>query len=229
MYSKKLFAKSMGASISILVIIVLVILSSGTAYALPVAGVGGFTIQADKITASDQILYPGVEDTSEQKAYPVAVVEQKNTRITNMVLTKQLPVDEVPLLEGNARIVISSKKDKVRIDEQILKASSIQAENATFGGQMIDDHPKGYDDSFAIRNGPNVQAKGKIVNVSGSQPAVVLKDAKIQAHYLATSQISLPGLQIDAQYDPDGDGTYEHKVTGDDGSKDNSSDSGNDS
>lgn len=223
----------MGASFAILAIVVMVIISSGTAYALPVAGVGGFTIKADKITATDQMLYPGVEDTSEKKAYPVAVVEQKNTRIVNMVLIKQLPVDEVPLLNGNARIVISSKKDKVRIDEQILKASNIQAENATFGGQLIDDHPKGYKDSFGIRNGPEVQAQGKMVNISGSQPAVVLKDAKIQAHYLATSQISLPGLQIDVQYDPDGDGNYEHKATGTDvegnDNSSSSSKSGNDS
>lgn len=214
MYDKKLFAKSMGASFSVLAVIALIIISSGTAYALPLAGVGGFTIKADKITASDQILYPGVDDTSKQKAYPVAVVEQKNTRIKNLVLIKKLPIDKVPMLNGNARIVISSDKGTVQTDKQILKASHIQARNATFGGQMIDDKPSGYEDSFAIRNGPEVQANGKIVNVSGSQPAVVLKDAKIQAHYLATSQISLPGLGIDVQYDPDGDGTYQHKATG---------------
>ena len=209
MYEKLTFAKGTAASIGVVALIGLLIMASGTAYAVPLAGIGGFTIEADKVTSEEVIIYPGVDDTSERSAYPMAVVEQKNVRIEGLRQIKELDVGSMPGLSGKARIVITSD-ETVTADEQVLKASKIEAESATFNGQVIDEHDS--DDptrKFDISSG---SFEGRTVDVSKDGPAQTLKNVEIQAHYLASNQISLPGMELSVQYDSNGDGTYETKM-----------------
>lgn len=229
MYEKITFVKGTAASIGVVALIGLLVMATGTAYAVPLAGVGGFTIKADKVTAESVVIYPGVDDTSERSAYPMAVVEQKNVKIEGLRQIKTLDVGSMPGLSGQARLVITSD-ETVTADEQVLKFSKLEAEKATFNGQVIDEHNS--DDptrKFDITTG---SFDGRTVDVSKDGPAQVLTGVEIQAHYLASNQISLPGMQFSVQYDSDGDGTYETKMGstadgGDDGG--NESDGGNDS
>lgn len=209
MYEKLTFAKGTAASIGVVALIGLLIMASGTAYAVPLAGIGGFTIEADKVTSESVVIYPGVDDTSERSAYPMAVVEQKNVKIEGLRQYKKLPVDSMPGLSGNARILITSD-ETVTADEQVLKVSNIQAEKATFNGQVIDESNS--DDpsrKFSIGSG---EFEGRTVSISKDGPAQKLTNVKIQAHYLASNQISLPGMQLAVQYDSNGDGDYETTV-----------------
>lgn len=209
MYQKLTFAKGTAASIGVVALIGLLIMASGTAYAVPIAGVGGFTIEADRVTAEEVVIYPGVDDTSERSAYPMAVVEQRNVKIWGLRQTKELDVSSMPGLDGQARLVITSD-EVVEADEQVLKFSNLQAEQATFEGQVIDESNS--DDptqEFEINSG---EFDGRTVDVSKDGPAQDLRNVEIQAHYLASNQISLPGMQFAVEYDGDDDGDYETSI-----------------
>ncbi|MFC6960563.1 DUF6230 family protein [Halocatena marina] len=153
MYNKRTFGKGMGASFAVLAAIGLLVLSTGTAYAVPLAGIGGFTIQADQLTAESALIYPGADDTSSEDAYPMAVVEQKGVTIKGMKLMKEINVASMPGLNGNARIVMTSNGD-VTADQQMVKISDLKADKATFNQQVIDesnsDNPS---ESFGIWSG----------------------------------------------------------------------------
>jgi hypothetical protein len=213
MYNKHTLGKSLGASFAVLVVIALLVMSSGVAYAVPLAGIGGFTIQADKLTAESAMIYPGVDDTSNQEAYPMAVVEQKNVTIEGLRLIKPLDVSSIPGLSGNARIVLTAN-GTVTADQQMVKITNLKAETATFNQQVIDesnsDNPSR---AFGLWMGDasksqNKLQNGRIVDLSSDGPAQKLVNTEIQAHYLASSSISLPGLGLQVQYDSDGDGNY---------------------
>lgn len=213
MYNKRTFGKGMGASFAVLAAIALLVMSTGTAYAVPLAGIGGFTIQADSLSAESAIIYPGADDTSNQDAYPMAVIEQKNVKIDGLKLMKEINVNKMPGLNGNARIVMTAE-DTVTADQQMVKVSNLNAETATFNQQVIDESNS--DDpskSFGIWSGDASEnqdklEEGRIVDTSSDGPAQELENANITAHYLASSSISLPGLGLEVQYDDDGDGQY---------------------
>lgn len=210
MYNKRTFGKGLGASFVVLIVVTLVVFST-SAYAVPLAGIGGFTIKADELTAESAFIYPGVDDTSNQAAYPMAVVEQKDVKIENLRLLKTFDVSNVPGLSGNARVVITAS-DTVTVDQQMIKVSNIQAETATFNQQVIDESNS--DDpanQFGIWSGNAAEEKvqdGRIVDLNNEGPAQRLTNTTITAHYLASSSISIPGMSLEVQYDEDGDGQY---------------------
>ncbi len=213
MYDKRTFGKGMGVSFAILTVIVLLVVSTGTAYAVPLAGIGGFTFQFDKLTAESAVIYSSVDDTSTQDAYPMVVVEQENVEIEGLELIKELNVDSLPGLSGDARILITAN-DTVTADQQIVKISQLNAENATFNQQVIDEsNANDPSKSFGIWTGDTAENQdklqnGRIVDLNSDGPAQTLEDTEIRAHYLASSSISLPGLSLEVQYDDDGDGQY---------------------
>jgi hypothetical protein len=213
MYNKRTFGKSMGASVAVLTIIALLVMSSGVAYAVPLAGVGGFTIQVDKLTADSAIIYPGADDTSTQDKYPMGIVEMKDVKINGLRLMKTIDVSSIPGLNGDARIVMTAD-GTVTAEQQVVKITHLQAETAVFNQQVIDEsNSNDPSRSFGIWMGDasekqNKLFNGRIVNLNSDGPAQKLVNAKIQAHYLASSSISLPGLNLEVQYDEDGDGNY---------------------
>lgn len=213
MYDKLTFGKSLGASFGVLAVIVLVVLSTSTAFAVPLAGVGGFQVTADKITADSMVIYPGVADTSNQDAYPMAVIEQKNVRISGMKLMKELSVDSVPGLSGDARFVMTTE-GTVKAEEQMIKVSQFGADTGTFNQQVIDetnsDNPSR---AFGIWSGDAAENEdkiedGRIIDIKNDGKAQILENAKINVHYLASNKLIAPGLGVKLQYDSDGDGNY---------------------
>ncbi|RXK46278.1 hypothetical protein [Halorientalis pallida] len=161
MYDKSILAKSTGASLGVVAIVGLLFLSTGTAFATPVAGIGGFTIEANSITGDNLILYPGTseaENTSNinpnastqgpgyQDQYPVGIVELTNTEIDGLELTKVFnlskyskPTAAAPaLIPGQARIKIrSDAPENVTTNSIIIKTPQIAADKAKFSGLEI--------------------------------------------------------------------------------------------
>lgn len=210
MYRKKLLAGGSALSFGVVALIALLVLHTGTAYAVPLAGVGGFTIQADEIRGHGAHIYVGADDTSEREAVPMSVTELQRSEIDGLELVKTLNVASIPGLSGNARIVISGT-DTVTTGNQVLKATSIRADQATLRGQVIDESPAADpSEQFSIDAG-RTPSEGQTVDpgADGDQPGLVLENATIDAHYLATNRITIPGQSITIEYDPDGDGTYE--------------------
>jgi hypothetical protein len=162
MYDKSILAKSTGASLGVVAIVGLLFLSTGTAFATPVAGIGGFSIEANSITGDNLVLYPGTSQAENstdvnpdaqnedgapdyRDQYPVGIVELTNTNIDGLELTKVFELGEYsrvtsgadPIIPGNARIKIRSTGPNVTTNSIIIKTPQIAANEATFSGLQI--------------------------------------------------------------------------------------------
>ncbi|ELY95522.1 DUF6230 family protein [Natrialba taiwanensis] len=200
MYNKKRLLTGTGASFLAVAFVALIVLSSGTAYAAPLAA-GGFTIEADEIRSDEFLLYPGVGESSEAQATPVVVVEQRGVEIDGLVLTKEQSVDNLPGIDGTIEISFTTD-ETVEADEQYIKLTGLSAEEATFNGQVINDQ---YSDDpnqqFQQAAGENAEPEeGLLTDVSGDAPGMVQEDVEIEMVYLASNEISLPGLDVDVEY-----------------------------
>lgn len=213
MYDSSTFAKGTGVSLAVVAVIGLVVATSGTAYAASLAGVGGFTIEADEIRGYGAVIYVGADDTSEREAIPMAVTELQRTEIDGLRLTKDVPVDQLPGVSGNARMVITGNGTSTT-GQQIMKASSIRADEAVLRRQIIDETPSEDPRRKFNINARGEEVQGLTVNIDeqSDAPGLVLREPSINAHYLATNKITIPGQHISLQYDPDGDGEYEERI-----------------
>jgi hypothetical protein len=216
MYDKKVLAKGTAVSFGVVALVAMLIVSSGMAFAAPISGIGGFTIEADELRGNDLYLYPGISDTSERSGVPVATAEFSSVEIDGLELTKEL--EKVPAIGGNARIVITST-DTVTADSLLVKQTKLSASSSTFNGLLIDEENAKYSDSFKqVAPSTAKQRKEGVDGVTGSpktldlskasNPGIVLKDVTIRAHYQAVNEISIPGLTLAAEYDANGDGDY---------------------
>jgi hypothetical protein len=229
MYNRRILAAGLAASIGALALIGVLLAASGVAYAVPLAGIGGFTLEAEEIRGEGMFIYPGVEETSETDAQPVVVNELQSAEIEGLVLTKEIDASAIPGLDGTARIVISQNDNQtVETSETMLKFSHLGARESAFSGQVVReynaDDPR---DSFSLA-APGEPVSGKTVNITGQEPGLVLKNVEIQAHYMAVESISIPDLDMEFHYDEDGstdDGSDSGEPT-DNGSDESGSDDG---
>jgi hypothetical protein len=218
MYDKKVLAKGTAASFGVVALVAMLIVSSGMAFAAPISGIGGFTIKADELRGDNLFLYPGVSDTSQRNATPVAVAEFSSVEIDGLQLIKEFETGDLPILSGNARIVITST-DTVTADSLLVKQVKLTASSSTFNGLLIDEQPSSDLSQKFQQIAPSTEAQRTrgadrltdpiSINLSDqSNPGLVLQNATITATYQATNQISIPGLTLAAEYDANGDGDY---------------------
>ena len=198
MYNRKRISRASGVAIAIWAFLGLLIMSTGVAYALPLAGVGGFTITAEEVTADNLLLYPGVGDTSERDAYPQTIAELQGTTLRDLTASKTIGLGPTPGLSGKFRVSIVSEGESVGSDV-LLKSSALQSSSAEFDDfaleEMAASDPRG---RFEIESNGPVTLGG-----TGQYPV------RIRAHYLAINSISTPNLGLSVCYDPDDDDTYE--------------------
>ncbi|WP_136717735.1 DUF6230 family protein [Halorientalis salina] len=212
MYDTNILAKSTGASLGVVALVGVLFLSTGTAFAMPVAGIGGFQIQADSIEGDDLLLYPGLADGSNQDDYPHSIVELRNNEIENLRLTKTFDLDEyTDSMDGRARLVIESG-GTVEIERLLLKTPELGADEATFNGLEISESDSDdLEESFSIRAPSDPDDTRQIDLNGGENPGLEMTNADIRATYLATDEITLPDLELKFQLDTDGDGDYEYE------------------
>lgn len=223
MYDKRILAKSTGASLGVVAVVGMLFLSTGTAFAMPVSGIGGFIIQADEIRGNDMVMYPGQGDAENHENYPQAVVELSGTEIDNMRLIKVFHLSEYGL-SGNARLVISAGDENHSVSSEalLMKTPALSAESATFSGMVIDEEhvPDDEKDEESLRRMITLRAPAEPTEEElpggartidldgGSNPGLTMQNARIRATYLATNEITLPNLGLEVQYDANGDGDY---------------------
>ncbi|WP_169302402.1 PKD domain-containing protein [Halorientalis salina] len=199
MYNRKRVARGAGTAIAVWALLGLFIVSTGVAYALPLAGVGGFTITADEVQADNLLLYPGVGDTSERDAYPQTIAELEGTTITDLTASKTIGLDSTPGLSGKFRVSIVSQGESDG-SALLLKSSALQSSSAEFTNfsieEMASDDPRG---RFELESNGPVTLGG-----TGQYPV------RIRAHYVALNSVSTPNLGLRVCYDPDNDDEYEY-------------------
>jgi len=213
MYDKGLFAKSTGASLGVLAVVGMLFLSTGTAFATPIAGIGGFVINADGIEGDDLILYPGSSDAENAIVYPQAVVELSAVEIEGLELVKVFDLDQYGL-SGNARLVITAGDagQNATASSLYLRTPQLSADTAKFSGLTVDEsNTNAIDQIITLRapNTPGVTTR-EISLSGGSNPGLQLHNPSIRSVYLATNEITLPNLGLEVQFDPDNDGNYEY-------------------
>lgn len=193
MYKTVTFAKTFGAGLGLMLLVAAVGVYGGLAYAVPVSGVGGFTVTADSIEGEDAVVYPQVGETSEQSERSMSVVELKSATIENLRITKTVTFPGM----GERQVVITAS-DTVKTDSLLLKSSSIQAEDSTLTGLQLDENPnsKASEEFVISAGGADDAQSGKTVNISGENPGLFVETTELQTHYLVTNQISIPGLSV---------------------------------
>jgi hypothetical protein len=201
MYNKKRLAVGTSASLLVVMLVALIVVSSGTAYAAPLAGAGGFTVEADELRSDEFLLYPGAGE-SDEGTTPVVVVEQRDVEIDGLVLTREQSVDALPGLDGSMVIEFTSD-DTVEANEQYIKLTGLESEEADFDGQVINaqqsDDPN---EQFQMSSGENAEPEdGQLTDIDGESPGMVQEDVEIDMVYLASDEISLPGLDVNVYYD----------------------------
>lgn len=192
MYDRTRIARGVGTAVAVWALVGLLVMSTGVAFALPLAGIGGFNVSATEITADRLTLYPGSADTSNTSRYPQAVVELKNVDAQNLQLVKHFNLDYYGL-SGNARLVIWSR-GATDGGAMLLKSSVVSANGASFTDFGIDES-----------NTSDVSTRLEVT----SQNEVDLDDPELRTHYLATNQIQVPDLRLAVCYDPDNDDAWE--------------------
>lgn len=180
MYNWKRFSLSISGSIAALCFIIGILWNGGIAFAVPVAGVGGFTITADEIQMNNYKMLPSAGETSEKPLVPQARVSL-DAAIKNMKLTKDL---DAPFI-GNVRIFIQST-GTVKATNMILDMTKM-ASDTQFSKLTI-----------AEKNSDNPTKKFML-----SSPDAVLKNPKIIAHYLFANTISIPDMQFHLDINPE--------------------------
>ncbi|MFD1587794.1 PKD domain-containing protein [Halorientalis brevis] len=173
-------------------------MSTGVAYALPLAGVGGFTITADSVSADNLVLYPNVGDTSEREAFPQTIAELQGTTLKDLTASKTIDLDSTPALTGKFRVSLVTE-GRSEGGAVLLKSTALQSSSAQFNDFAIKEMESS--DTFGQFG---IESKGPItLNGSGQYPV------RIRAHYLAINTISTPNLRLSVCYDPDDDDAYE--------------------
>ncbi|WP_246986488.1 DUF6230 family protein [Halorientalis marina] len=231
MYDKSILAKSTGASLGVVAIVGMLFLSTGTAFALPISGIGGFTISATEIEGENLKLYPAgaqdrPNDASNASQYPQGVVELTDTTITDLRLTKEFDLGEFtgfPDSAGNARLVITAGNNgtKVSTNNILLKTPKLGAQSATFNGLTINEqNSNNIRETFTITASTDPSAAPNEYGATrqsldlnaNSGPGLILEQPNIRATYLTTSQITLPDLALEIQWDTNDNGQYTDRV-----------------
>ncbi|MFD1587796.1 DUF6230 family protein [Halorientalis brevis] len=218
MYDKSILAKSTGASLGVVAVVGMLFLSTGTAFAAPISGIGGFVIEADTITGDDFILYPGAGDAENTSQYPQGIVELNAVTIDNLKLIKRFNLNQYNVADANARLVITAGggSSNVTSGQLLLKTPELSADKAQFSGLEIDeenanDSQAGLHNVLTLRapaNATEASVTRQVNLTGGSNPALLLEGAQIRATYLATNTITLPDLGLEVQLDTNNNGNY---------------------
>lgn len=146
---------------------------SGVGYAMPIAGVGDFTIKFDKLEGTGYNFYPKFGETSSASGVPQGTNEISKAVITGLELTKEFKV-------GGNTIKVGITSDKpVHVTGLIQDASLVQA-NASFSNiEMAEHNTKDWTKQF-----------------SQTANTITLKDANIKTHYLFQKTITMDGMRL---------------------------------
>lgn len=197
MYDRKRLVGGTGVSFLAVALVGMIVLSSGTAYAAPLASSNGFTVEADEIRADEFLLYPSSGEDSGGST-PVVVVEQRDVAIEGLRLTRE---QDVPMMDGTMEISFTAE-ETVTADQQYIKMTGLDAKKSTFNGQVINAQPsQNPERQFQQAAGANADPEdGYLTDIEGGEPGMVQKDVTIEMAYLASNEISLPGLNVDVEY-----------------------------
>jgi hypothetical protein len=177
--------------------LVMVLVMAGTTYAVPLGGIGGFSVIADEITADSAALYPGYGQTKTQEKANVIIVELRGVEITGLTLTKSLDTSSVPGISGDSEVVLDSKKP-VSADQLVLKTTGITADRGRLNNAVITEQTSSNpSDSFLVSAGSaSGSYEGQITSIDNNRQAAKLTNVELSGHYIAAGALTIPDLTL---------------------------------
>ncbi|MRG86285.1 DUF6230 family protein [Salinibacillus xinjiangensis] len=175
--NKKVFFTAFGSGILALGILLMSIGLSGVAYAVPIAGVGDFYVEFDRLEGTGYEFYPKLGETSAADSAPQGTNLIDELTIENLKLYKDFDIGD-----GWIRVKITASKP-VQIEGLQHDAGMIQA-NASFQDLVLEEN-----------NSDNWQEQFQQTSSS-----IVLKDAKLKTHYLFQEKMNMNGMKLTVDY-----------------------------
>ncbi|ABG05374.1 hypothetical protein Rxyl_2447 [Rubrobacter xylanophilus DSM 9941] len=187
-YSRKRFLVAFGGALGALGAILVALYMGGVALAVPLGGIGGFRIQADRVELQGFSLTPRVGDNSEREVSPAVRNQARTATIYGLVVSKRIPIPEaVPGAGGRTFVVeLSGNEQPVEIQGLIQDATYLQAGSFSASGLELDEAPPSKRESWE-------QSFYQLA------PEVVLTDLDSMNNYQFANSISIPGLRINVR------------------------------
>ncbi|MDI9481275.1 MAG: hypothetical protein WAO57_02315 [Syntrophomonadaceae bacterium] len=221
--NRKLFKRSAGISLVALVALITLLVATGTVFAAaPIAGVGGFVIEAGTINGSDFELIPALTSTNTgdahavsqtsipndyQTVYPAAQVWLGDVSIDGLNLWKNISLEAIAHLFDIPNVsyvqVIIEAADGVAGENLTMNATDIAADNATFGNMVMmenlpTEHPNKL--TFMQTSAQTTDVFGDEINtgvqIGMSADTMVMTNGIINTHYMAAEHMSIPGMTL---------------------------------
>lgn len=179
--SRRRFASAFLGSLVLTSVMVGAISTGGVAVAVPMGGVGGFTVTFDQLQGTGMELYPTVANTSECEKYPSLVTTVDEGTITNLKLYKDM---EVPGTGDTMRVVMAS--DDVSYTGLKQRFTYLNGDHKFKSGQTITQNPSGdIENQFSL-----------------SADRIVIEDAQINAQSQFVRTITLRDLEVYVKLNP---------------------------
>ncbi|RLQ91098.1 DUF6230 family protein [Falsibacillus albus] len=171
--NKKVFWTSFISGIMLLAVLLVSIGLSGVAYAVPLAGVGDFYVEFDKLEGTGYTFYPKMGETSSEASAPEGTNLIDKLTITNLKLYKDFKVGDQWI-----RVKITASKP-VQITGLQQDASLIQA-NAQFSDLVLKEN---YSNDWTKQ-------------FKQTSSKITLGSAKLKTHYLFQKTINMNGMKL---------------------------------
>lgn len=157
---------------------------TGTGYAaFPITGVGGFVIEANKITGNNFTMQPKTGETELHENWGQASIELGNTTIDGLVLTKKISLDGALAEYGISNIEFIVTSD-----------SSVGGNNVRLGVTGL---VASHSDFRNLKVNENSRANEPLDVFKLEASSLTLDQPKLNTHFLSTAQMSIPQLKID--------------------------------
>jgi hypothetical protein len=221
--NRKLFKRSAGISFIALAALITLLVATGTVFAAaPIAGVGGFVIEADLIDGSDFELIPALTSTNTgngvlesqtsmpneyQTVYPAAQVWLGDVTINGLNLWKNISLEAIASAFDIPNVsyvqVIIEAADGVAGANLTMNATDIAAEEAIFGNMVMmenlpTEHPNKL--TYMQTSSTTTDIFGDEINtgvqIGMSADTMQMVDGIINTHYMAAEHMSIPGMTL---------------------------------
>ncbi|MGC4377260.1 DUF6230 family protein [Fictibacillus sp. Mic-4] len=175
--NKKKFWMALASGFLFLGLLVSFLGVSGVAYAVPITGVGDFTVSFDKLEGNGYTFYPKLGENSQNKSIPMGRNEIKELTVYGLKITKELQVTDGQWV----RITVTASKP-VKITGLIQDARSLNGD-ATFNKMAIAEH---FSDDWQKQ-------------FTQGADGIVLKNATLKTDYLFQNTVTLNGMKLSVE------------------------------
>ncbi|MDN3015002.1 DUF6230 family protein [Paenibacillus sp. BSR1-1] len=156
---------------------------TGVAAAVPLSGVGEFTVKFDKMIGQNFQLLGGMADSTQKQNVPVAVNKIEHATIYGLEISKSISIPGLPTF----RVVIESKNDAnpVKIDGLLQKATVVSGDAEFTNMEMKE--------TYVADKDPITQAA---TGFTQSANTITINNGELKTLYLWQDKVSLSNMKV---------------------------------